>query len=389
MKINNTERAIDKLAKYCIYAVFIYIAYFLCNYFLNLITYIIIAAVIALIAKPIMTSLRKLRIRKKQIPDFILALFTEIVLFIILIAVITQIFPIAYKLIINAINIIQQDNNPLTLSQLSIPIDRINHWIIDTFPNINENFNIRYEAIEYFKEAFTIGSISSLLGSITHSLINLSVGLFSVLFISFFFIKDEKLFNKIISGIMPEQYEEKTILTISKIEKLLSRYFSGLMLEITIVSICNFIGLYFIADLNLYSSIGIAFITGLLNIVPYLGPLIGGLIGLTLGTILKISIISAIGITSTSLLYTVLLLLGIFAATQMIDNFLLQPIIYSKSIKANALEIFIVLIIAAKIHGVIGMLIAIPSYTVIRAIASVFFKDFKITQKLIHEDDTK
>ena len=76
------------------------------------------------------------------------------------------------------------------------------------------------------------------------------------------------------------------------------------------------------------------------------------------------------------------ILLGIFAITQMVDNFLYQPIIYSKSIKSHPLEIFIVLIMAGHIGGIFGMLVAIPAYTVIRVIAIEFFSHVKSIKRL-------
>jgi predicted PurR-regulated permease PerM len=67
---------------------------------------------------------------------------------------------------------------------------------------------------------------------------------------------------------------------------------------------------------------------------------------------------------------------------QMTDNFVLQPFIYSNSVKAHPLEIFIIILIAAKLGGITGMIIAIPAYTVIRVVAKEFLNQFKIVQKL-------
>ena len=80
----------------------------------------------------------------------------------------------------------------------------------------------------------------------------------------------------------------------------------------------------------------------------------------------------------------------LFVFTQIVDNFVLQPLIYSTSIKSSPLEIFIVLLLAGHIGGVLGMLVAIPVYTVIRVIAAEFFHHVKVIRRLIpHEDDVK
>ena len=77
-----------------------------------------------------------------------------------------------------------------------------------------------------------------------------------------------------------------------------------------------------------------------------------------------------------------LILIAIFCFTQLVDNFLYQPLIYSSSIKARPLEIFIVLLIAGHLAGPMGMIVAIPAYTVIRVVAFRFFGHIKAIQRL-------
>ena len=124
-----------------------------------------------------------------------------------------------------------------------------------------------------------------------------------------------------------------------------------------------------------------AFITGILNIIPYVGPLFGGILGTLLAIIVKYS--SAVGVgLDIEFGWFVIILVAIFSFTQLVDNFLYQPIIYSSSIKAKPLEIFIVLLIAGHIAGPMGMIIAIPAYTAIRVIAFRFFGHIKAIQRL-------
>ena len=78
-----------------------------------------------------------------------------------------------------------------------------------------------------------------------------------------------------------------------------------------------------------------------------------------------------------------LIVLAIMLTTQLVDNFVYQPLIYSTSIKASPLEIFIVILLAGHMGGVAGMLVAIPAYTVVRVIASRFFPDLKLVKRLI------
>lgn len=90
----------------------------------------------------------------------------------------------------------------------------------------------------------------------------------------------------------------------------------------------------------------------------------------------------------TEMLPLILKVIGAFAAMQMLDNFVLQPFIFSNSVLAHPLEIFIVILVGAKLSGILGMILAIPVYTVIRVIARAFLSEFKIVQKLTgHLDD--
>mgnify|MGYP002519442002 FL=1 len=139
--------------------------------------------------------------------------------------------------------------------------------------------------------------------------------------------------------------------------------------------------MFFIVRIGFNAAIGIAFLTGLLNIIPYVGPLFGGILGTLLAIIVKYSSAVPVGL-EIGFGWFVIILIAIFCFTQLIDNFLYQPIIYSSSIKAKPLEIFIVLLIAGHIAGPLGMIIAIPSYTAIRVIAFRFFGHIKAIQRL-------
>ena len=151
------------------------------------------------------------------------------------------------------------------------------------------------------------------------------------------------------------------------------------MVEVMGVALLNFLFMWLIARIGFSAAIGIAFITGILNIIPYVGPLVGTVLGTILATVLKFS---AVGVTAHFWGFIILLVV-LFELTQLVDNFLFQPYIYSTSIKASPLEIFIVLLIAGNLAGVIGMLVAIPAYTVVRVIAGHFFADVKAIRRLI------
>ena len=178
---------------------------------------------------------------------------------------------------------------------------------------------------------------------------------------------------------VPDSIESKVIDAIGDIEHLLSRYFVGLLIEVLGVALLNFLGLWAFARIGFNAAVSIAFITGIMNIIPYVGPLVGTVLGTILATVLKFS---AVGVEVHFWAF-IALLLAIFIVTQLVDNFLFQPLIYSTSIKASPLEIFIVLLIAGNLAGVFGMLVAIPAYTVARVIAVHFFSNVKAIKRLV------
>ena len=171
-------------------------------------------------------------------------------------------------------------------------------------------------------------------------------------------------------------------MAISDIGHLLSRYFIGVLIEIAGVALINFLGLLFITRLGFNAAIGIAVLTGIFNVIPYVGPLLGGALGTVLGLTLKYTSASPIGLDVNFWAVTAILI-AIFCFTQLVDNFLYQPVIYSTSIKSTPLEIFIVLLIVGHIGGPLAMIIAIPCYTVARVIAFRFFGHIKAISRLI------
>ena len=222
--------------------------------------------------------------------------------------------------------------------------------------------------------------MSGIVGSVASMVSSVFVALFAVMFISFFFLKEEGLFERIICAFVPDKHELTLNKTLNEIKQLLSRYFVGLLIEMLGVALIDFLGLWLIARLDFSYAIGIAFIAGILNVIPYVGPLIGEAIGVIFGVLLKLGTGAGLNV---NIWVFALIILAIMLVAQLIDNFIYQPLIYSTSIKAHPLEIFIVLLMAGHIGGTVGMLVAIPAYTVVRVIAMRFFYRFKLIQRLI------
>ena len=373
-----TDRYTDKLATAIIYVAIAAVILTLCWYFKNIIIYILIAVVMSLIAKPIMKFLRKIRIKGRGMGEGLMAIISMIIILGISTSVVTLIIPILSG-IIKGISLESIENSA---RHIAIPLSNLNEFRRASFPQLGNDFRMEIAVAQELTKFLDVSIFSSVIGSAANIVSKFGVGLFSVVFIGFFFIRNEDLFGRIITSVIPDRHEEEVFKSLSDIGHLLSRYFSGLMLEMAGVCLLNFIGLFLISRLSFNAAIGIALITGILNIIPYVGPLAGGVLGTTLALVLKYSSNIPMGLDISFLWFTVILI-AIFCFTQLIDNFLFQPIIYSNSIKASPLEIFIVLLIAGHIAGPMGMIIAIPSYTVARVIAFRFFPNVKAIRRLM------
>ncbi len=347
-------------------------------YFSNVIAYIAIAGIVALIAKHLMNVLKKVRIKNWHAPDWLLTIFTMIFLYGLVGFIALKIFPIFGNTLKNISSLDLQS----VTSSFSIYVQEFNHWMTVHFSDPGESFNIQSVVTGWIQKLLSVDLLTSVTGSVANFMMDLGIGLFCVIFISYFFIKDSNLLSNLITSLVPDNYEQGMKEAINDIEYLLSRYFGGITVEITGITILNFIGLHFIAGLESDISLTIAAITGIFNIIPYIGPLAGGAFGTVIGLVSKLIDLS----TTTgelSIWGFILLLIGIFVVTHLVDVFLFQPFIYSSSIKANALEIFIVILMAGTIGGPLGMLVAVPVYTVIRVIAIKFFGDKKAIRVLL------
>ena len=327
----------------------------------SVLIYIIIAAIIALIAKPMILFLRK----KLKFPNTI-AVVSTMVLFVSLIIGITGMF----------IPLVIEQGESLSLLKTKGLEENIGNLITQAneyFTSKNIDILSELQGADVFA---SLKSIPNLLNSIVGALGSFSVGLFSVLFISFFFMKDSKMFKSALLTLMPKGTEDRFSHSLEKINDLLSRYFIGLVIQITILFVIYTIILLFIGVSN---AVVIAFLCALLNIIPYVGPLISAFLMIVL------TMTSGLGqdldFQAEILPKTVYVMIG-FIIAQVVDNFASQPIIFSKTTKSHPLEIFLIIIIGGLLAGPLGMIIAVPSYTVLKVILKEFISDNKIVSSL-------
>jgi predicted PurR-regulated permease PerM len=256
------------------------------------------------------------------------------------------------------------------------------HWIdrqLHQFGAIPEGQTLQDFIVSKVKSVVNISSLGSLLTGFISAAGNIFVGFFSILFIAFFFLKDENMFQEGLKLLVPENHHDATNKVIADSKNLLKRYFIGIFLEVIGVMSLITIGLLIFGIKN---ALLIGFFGGIMNIIPYLGPFIGSAIGISLG------ITSTLAFGNYNELWPdILKMLGVFLTVNFIDNNILVPVIYSKSVKSHPLEIFIIIIMGGGIAGLPGMLLAVPVYTILRVIAREFLQEFRVVRKLTEKID--
>lgn len=327
----------------------------------SIIIYIIISLILTLIGNPILNFFKhKLKF------NHLVATIVTLLLFIgILSGLIMMFIPL----------IVSQGANLSLLNTAQIEKDII--LLIDQISIFLNDHNI--DSAKLLKESnitskLNFNFIPNFLNSILNTISSFGVGLGSVLFITFFFLKDRLMFIIGVKKIIPISHEEQVLNSFDKINGLLSRYFIGLLLQLFIVFLLYVIVLLIFGVPN---AVVIAFLCAVLNIIPYVGPLIASVLAAIL------TMLSNLGSNfQTEILpVTIYVLIG-FWIVQVIDNNVSQPLIFSKSVSSHPLEIFLVILIAGFLSGILGMVIAVPIYTIIKVIGKEFFPENKIIMLL-------
>lgn len=373
MAESNTE----KLSGYIITLITLTIAGTICWYFRNLIIYVVLAAVMAMLARPFFVLITRPSIKGRHVPSWLAAVLSILVILCCVLGLVTLVVPV----VSSVVGDISKANIGDMAQAATVPLKSLNELIIRSFPQVGSDFRIESFALSQLNRILDVPHLSSVLGSVASAIGSIGVGLFSMIFISFFFIRSPRLFINLVTAFVPDRYEKQVIESLNEIGVLVSRYFTGLFCEVLGVALVNFLGMFIIARLGFKYSIGIAFITGIFNVIPYVGPMIGGIIGVVLALTVKYVCAASLG-AAVSFPVFVAMLVAIFVVTQMIDNYLFQPFIYSNSIKAHPLEIFLVFLAAGQMGGMLGMLVAIPAYTVARVFALKFLGNFKPVRRL-------
>jgi predicted PurR-regulated permease PerM len=275
-------------------------------------------------------------------------------------------------LITKQINYLSTIDSEKIVNVIEGPIRSIENFFKTFNRNITNEFSIQAYIASKIAGVLNINMVQNFLGSLIGILGNVVVAVFSISFITFFFLKDQRLFYESILMWVPDKYTESVTRALHSIQKLLTRYFIGILIQSTCIMILIDIGMT-IAGIDFQQALVMGLILGILNVIPYVGPWLGLFIALIMGVAAHIN---------EDFGPLVLYMIIVEAVTHLIDNVVFQPVIFSNSVRAHPLEIFIVILSAGFVAGIPGMIFGIPAYTVLRVFAREFFNNFKAVQKI-------
>ncbi len=341
-------------------------------YFRSIFAFILVAGVISLIGRPVVDLLNSIRIWKIKFPRALSSLLTLLLLY----GLLALFFVIFIPLITRQIDALSGVDASSVVQGLRDQLDKIDLVLRKVYKDMPADKTLYDIIVTTVGNILNPASISDFAGNIVTVISKFVVAIVAITFLSFFFLKDEGLFKETLMVMVPDQYEKRIRNVLHSIKQLLIRYFIGIILQSTIVLINITIGMT-IVGFPFQQALVMGLLVGIFNVIPYLGPWLGGSVAVLMGV--------ATAVTAGG--YPVIWLLIIYmviviACTQAIDNNLIQPMIYSRSVNAHPIEIFLVIMAVGSFAGIGGMIVAVPAYTALRVFAREFFNNFGPVRKL-------
>jgi predicted PurR-regulated permease PerM len=341
-------------------------------YFREIVVYILVSGVLSIIGRPLVDLFCRIKIRKWQFPRALGALLTLLIIW----GIIVSFFYIFVPLVTGQINQFSTIDSGKIVQLIEGPIKKVEDIFRAFNKDITKEITIQDYIIAKVSGVLNINLIQNFIGSVAGILGNILVAVFSITFITFFFLKDQRLFFESILMWVPDKYVDNVTRALYSIKRLLTRYFIGIMIQSTCIMILITIGMT-IVGIDFQQALVMGLILGIVNVIPYVGPWLGLFIAIIMGVASHMS-----QDFNSVVIPLVTYMIIVEAITHAIDNVIFQPVIFSNSVKAHPLEIFIVVLAAGFAAGVPGMILGIPAYTVLRVFAREFFNNFKAVQRI-------
>jgi predicted PurR-regulated permease PerM len=337
---------------------------FLIWFFFNIFVYLTISLVLATLLGPLVNNISRFELLGGSIPRVL-----AVILAYSLVVLVFSLFVLLFiPLISEQIEVLSSINWTGLSEKLLIPAKTAEDFLIQN--DLTDNppgFLVQgfrdglFDVVQNINFTEIINSLLSITGTFF-------IGLLAVTFITFFLLYEQGLLKRQVMSLVPNQYFEVFISALYKIEKLLTNYLTGLLFQMLAIFSIVATGL---SLFGINYALTIAVFAAVANLIPYLGPILGASFGIAVG----LSTSGELEFSQPTLLMAVKIL-SVFAVVQATDNLVLQPIIFSKSVKAHPLEIFVIIFVGATIAGIPGMIAAIPFYTVLRVSVSEIYEGY-------------
>ncbi len=341
-------------------------------FFRNIVVYILVSGVFSIMGRPLVDLLCRIKLKKWNFPRPLSALLTLLVIW----GLIILFFVIFIPLITTQLNYFSTIDSEKIVQLIAEPINKVENIFRAFNKDITSDLTIQDYIVKKVSGVLSIGMIQNFLGSLIGILGNLLVAIFSITFITFFFLKDQRLFYESILMWVPDNYVDNVTRALQSIQNLLTRYFIGILIQSTCIMILITIGMT-IVGIDFQQALVMGLILGILNVIPYVGPWLGLFIAIIMGVASHMN--QDFTAVVLPLVYYMIL---VEVITHLIDNIVFQPVIFSNSVRAHPLEIFVVVLAAGFAAGIPGMILGIPAYTVLRVFAREFFNNFKAVQRI-------
>ena len=324
----------------------------------SVLSYILIAAVVSLVGRPIAQLLKRIKFG-----NTLSSVTTIAILMTTFFGIVSLLLPVIFEQAKN-LSLLNVNAFEATATKL---MNELSIYLLDYGVDLQSWVDRSLAEVDY---SFLPDAINTVLNGLS----GFTIGVFSVIFISFFFLRDSGLLERMVMVFVADKNIKRVEKSIFSIKNLLSRYFIGLLVQITVLFIVYTLVLLIFGIPN---AVTIALVCALLNIIPFLGPIIGTvlIVFLTMTSNLDASF------ASVTLPKTIYVLIGVTIG-QLIDNFLTQPYVFSTSVKSHPLEIFIIILVGGLLFGPLGMIIAVPLYTALKVIFKEFYAHNKIVKAL-------
>ncbi len=341
------ERTLRLVGKIILGSIILLMLFLVLSAFFDIIVMLIISIFLALIFNPLVNFLENTGL--KRILAVLIVLMTSA-------CVLVFGFYFFIPKLINQINMISASLTEEKIDALFIQLEEtLKHYI----PFVD--FKELSGKVQEFFSTLILSSIDNI-HTIVSSIISVAALLVIIPFMTFFILKDKAQLVKGIVNIAPNRYFEFTYYVLDKIAHQLGRFVRGWIFDAFIVGFLSAIGL---TILGIKNSITIGAIAGIGHLIPYFGPLIGGIPAL---------IISLIQFGDLSMLPEITVM---FVVVYTLDNGYIQPNIFYKSTDIHPLMIIVLILAGSQVMGILGMLLAVPAATVFKTAAREIYFGFK------------